>query len=123
MPGRTDNRSKQARVLDTLLEFAASDVPTSEAELDVALRDEGIDANAAVVRMKAKYAKETWRMGPPIPSVRAARRSRPATATRGAMVKQLKQASLHFRNADDVSDDDLWDMLVEAGEDGSFDDE
>ena len=58
---------KKARTLDVLLDFAASHVPESEEELDAALREEGIDPEAAIARMRKKYAAGRDAPTPPAP--------------------------------------------------------
>ena len=109
-------------LLDAVADLVSDMDGADSEELDGVLRAQGIEPSGLMDRILGRVKKQTWR-------VRAqremasrkpvARQQRPAGMHRAAMMAELNrrsQAGRFFRNADELSDDDLWEILCDQRE-------
>ncbi|MDX9721002.1 MAG: hypothetical protein RBU37_09645 [Myxococcota bacterium] len=115
----TSQREREGRTLDCFVEMSVADVPSLE-EADEELRSAGIDPVQLGRALRERIVQATWRKEAQarrawFASRNTARAPRPSGMTRAEIIGRIQQhnAGVAFRNADKMSDDDLWDTLCD----------
>lgn len=112
----------ERRLLDTITDLAADVDGADVEELDEVLRAYGVEPEGLKDRIIGRVRQRTWKTN--ARQERARRRvdsvpARPVGTDRAGMMAELNKkagAGRFFRNAEELSDDDLWQILCQQRE-------
>lgn len=117
----TDRRTKEGRTLDGIVEMCADDGLPSLKDAQETLRSAGLDPDEVGRSLREQLVRATWRRTAEerrkgFRLLQGERPPRPAGLNREALLARIDERqprAVAFRNADEMSDDDLWDLLCD----------
>ena len=121
-------RDKEGRLLDAIVEMSAADGLPSSDEVRHELKEAGLAPGRVGRSLRERLIAATWREKAALQrrrfeSSQQRRRQRPPGMGRQqilALIQRYPAQAVAFRNADEMSEDDLWDLLcdLEEGDEG-----
>ena len=120
-------QSVESRTLDLLADFAADYSPEPE-EVDNLLREFGYEPDEIAASILSNVDRLAWKRQSAPPSRSLVSISRPSSMNRHALIAKLEgyqksaQATINFKGAEHLSDDDLW-LIIQQIEQSKTDDE
>ena len=112
---KAQRKRNAIETLDAVALFVA-DQAHAPVDLDDALRAEGYDPESLTAGVLAEVKRRTWKSNVVVPAT-PAREPRPAHLDKAhllirlAATAQRSRQTVNFKNANELSADDLWDIL------------